>query len=191
VGFLTPEQLTEIGFKSVGRNVLLSEKASVYNPSSISIDDNARIDDFCILSAGSGGIRIGKYVHIGCYSSLIGDGEIVLEDFSGLSGRVSIYSSNDDCSGDFMAHPTIDDEFRNAESGPIRIQRHAIILSGAVILPNVTIRTGAVVGALSFVKDDCDAFGVYVGTPARKVKERRRKLLDVEQRFLRGHGREE
>ena len=180
MAMLTRRRLREIGFASLGENVALSEKASIYNPKNISIGDNARIDDFCILSAGSGGIRIGRFVHVGCYASLIGAGKIVLEDFSGLSGRVSIYSSNDDCSGDFMAHPTIPTEYRNVESGPVFIQKHAMVLTGAVILPNVTIRTGAVIGALSLVKDDCDEFGIYVGCPARKVKERSRKLLELE-----------
>ena len=184
MAMLTQQQLQEIGFRSVGKNVLLSEKASIYNPKNISIEDNARIDDFCILSAGSGGIRIGRYVHVGCYASLIGDGEIVLEEFSGLSGRVSLYSSNDDCSGDVMAHPTIPTEYRNVESGRILIEKHAMVLTGAIILPNVTVHTGAIIGALSLVKDDCDGFGVYVGCPARKVKERNRKLLQLEEKFL-------
>lgn len=184
MAFLSQNQLKTIGFKSVGKGVMLSEKASIYNPASISIDDNARVDDFCILSAGSGGIRIGKYVHVGCYVSLIGDGEIVLEDFSGLSGRVSLYSSNDDNSGKFMAHPTIPAEYRNVESGPIRIKKHAMVLTGSVVLPNVTVRTGAVIGALSLVKDDCEEFGIYAGCPAKKVKERSRDLLQLEQRFI-------
>jgi acetyltransferase-like isoleucine patch superfamily enzyme len=185
MAFLSEDQLRGIGFGSLGRNVSVSEKASIYNPANIWIDDYARIDDFCILSAGAGGIRIGKYVHVGCYASLIGDGEITLEDFTGLSGRVSLYSSNDDNSGRFMAHPTIPMKYRNVETGPILIEKHAMILTGAVVLPNVTVHTGAVVGALSLVKDDCDEFGIYAGCPARKVKERSRHLLQLEREFLR------
>jgi galactoside O-acetyltransferase len=180
MAMLTRRRLAEIGFRSLGKNVAISEKASIYNPENISIGDNARIDDFCILSAGSGGIRIGRFVHVGCYVSLIGAGEIVLADFSGLSGRVSIYSSNDDTSGDFMAHPTIPMEYRNVESGRVLIEKHAMVLTGAVVLPNVTIRTGAVIGALSLVKDDCDEFVIYAGRPARKLKDRSRKLLELE-----------
>ncbi len=187
---LTRKQLKAIGFGSLGKDVMISDKASIYGPSEIHIADNARIDDFCILSAGSGGIRIGRYVHIGCYSSLIGDGEIVLEDFSGASGRVSIYSSNDDCSGEFMAHPTIPEEYRNVESGRVVMEKHSIALAGAIILPNVTIGTGAVIGALALVKGDCEEFGVYVGCPARKVKERQRGLLSLAEELLGNDERE-
>ena len=143
MAFLTRQQLEAMGLRRVGRDVRLSDKASIYNPANISIDDHARIDDGCILSAGSGGIRIGKYVHVGCYATLIGDAEIVLEAFSGLSGRVSIYSSNDDVSGEFMAHPTVPMKYRKVESGRVVVGEHAMVLTGAVILPNVTIHTGA------------------------------------------------
>jgi galactoside O-acetyltransferase len=174
---LSQHELEAIGFKSIGENVRLSDKASVYRPEKISIADHVRIDDFCILSAGSGGIRIGRYVHVACYASLIGAGEIVLEDFAGVSGRVSIYSSNDDSSGAYMVSPTIPMKYRNVTDGRVLIQKHALVLTGAVILPGVTVGTGAVVGALALVKDDCEEFGVYVGCPAKRVGRRRRDLL--------------
>lgn len=184
MSFLTEEEMISVGFKSVGKNVYISRKASIYNPLNISIGDNARIDDFCILSAGEKGIEIGKYVHIGCYSSLIGQGKIVLSDFSGISGRVSIYSSNDDYSGSYLAHPTVPEKYRNVQHGKVILQRHSIVGVGSVILPNVEIGIGAVVGALSLVRENCEEFGVYVGCPARKIKTRKRNLLKLEQELL-------
>lgn len=185
MSFITDEEMLVLGLKYLGKNVRISSKASVYNPANISIDDNSRIDDFCILSAGSGGITIGKYVHIGCYSSLIGRGSIILEDFSGISGRVSIYSSNDDYSGNHLAHPTVPEKFRKVQAGNVILRKHAIVGTGSVLLPNVDVGVGAVVGALSMVREDCDEFGVYVGCPARKVKTRKRDLLKLEQEMLR------
>lgn len=184
MAFMTEEELADVGFKFVGKNVLLSRKASFYNAANIWIDDFARVDDFCVLSAGGGGIRIGKYVHIGCYSSLIGRDAIVLEDFSGVSGRVSIYSSDDDYSGDFMCHPTIPDGCRNVHSGSVILKKYSIIGAGTVILPEVVIGQGAAVGALSLVKNNCEEFGVYAGIPARKVKERTRELLKLREKYL-------
>jgi galactoside O-acetyltransferase len=60
-----------------------------------------------------------------------------------------------------------------------------MVLTGAVILPHVTVRTGAVVGALSLVKSDCDEFGLYAGCPAKKVGERSRRLLELERELER------
>ena len=56
MSFLNDEQLKDLGLKSYGKNVIISDKASLYNAKNISIGNNVRIDDFCILSAGDGGI---------------------------------------------------------------------------------------------------------------------------------------
>src|SRR5882672_8401994 len=111
MAFLSQEQLDAVGFKRLGKNVQVSDKAVFYNPSKISIGDNSRIDDFCILSAGEGEFHIGRHVHIACYVSLIGKNAILLEDFAGLSSRVSIYSSSDDFSGNYMTGPTVSEEY--------------------------------------------------------------------------------
>ena len=60
MAYLTENQLQQLGFKSLGKNVKVSDKASIYNYDQIEIGDNSRIDDFCILS---GNIKIGKYCH--------------------------------------------------------------------------------------------------------------------------------
>lgn len=178
--FYTQSELDAMEFRSLGKNVRLSRKASVYNAVNIVIGDNSRIDDFSVLSAGEGGIVIGHNVHIAVFCSLIGAGPIQVDDFSNLSSRVSIYSSNDDYSGETMTNPTVEEEYKNVTRGPVRVGRHVIIGSGAVVLPNVSLEDGACVGALSLVNHDCKAFTVYVGVPARPVKSRSRQLLELE-----------
>lgn len=186
MGILSSEQIREMGFLHVGENSLLSDQASYYNCKNISIGDNVRIDDFCIISAGIGGIEIGCYVHIGAYSILTGAGKISLCDFSGLSSRVSIYSSSDDYSGKNMTNPTVPSEYTEVLHADVSIGRHAIIGSGAVILPGTTIELGVAIGALSLVSKKCIEFGIYSGIPAKRVKERKRELLEVEKTFLQG-----
>ena len=181
---LDPTQLAAMGFSFLGKNVLISDKASIHNPGQIAIGDHSRIDDFCILSAGSGGITIGKHVHIGCHSYMLGRGAIILEDFSGISGRVAIYSSNEDYSGGSLTNPTVSEMYRNVSHGDVVLRKHAIVGSGAVILPGVEIGVGAVVGAMALVNHDCSEFGVYIGMPAKKKGERKRDLLELEKKFL-------
>ena len=55
MAFLTEDQIKAMGFRYVGENCLLSDKASYYNCQNIRIGNNVRIDDFCVLSAGDGG----------------------------------------------------------------------------------------------------------------------------------------
>lgn len=181
MAFLSKEQIESMGFKSVGENTLLSDKASYYNCENISIGNNVRIDDFVVLSAGVDGIEIGNYIHIAVFSSLIGAGKMILKDFCNISSKVSIYSSNDDYSGEFMTNPMIPSEFTNVTHGTVSVGKHVIIGSGTIVLPNVTIEDGVAIGALSLVTKNCTEFGVYIGTPAKKVKERKRALLNLEQ----------
>lgn len=184
MGILTHDQIQELGFAHVGDNCRLSDKASYYNCKHIHIGNNVRIDDFCVLSAGKGGIYIGDYIHIAVYSSLIGAAKITLDDFSNISSRVSIYSSNDDYSGASMTNPMVPTEFTNVTHADVNIGRHVIIGSGSVVLPGITLEEGVAVGALSLVTKKCQSFGVYSGVPAKRIKERKRDFLELERKFL-------
>mgnify|MGYP001003021853 CR=1 FL=1 len=177
-------QLESIGFAELGHNVQISERASFYGVNKICIGSNVRIDDFCVFAAGVGGIHIKNYVHIAVGASLIGAGSITLEDFSGLSSRVSVYSSSDDYSGHVLTNPTVPDIYKNVLHADVYIGRHVIVGSGSVILPGVSLEEGVAIGALSLVRKNCEAFGIYAGNPARKIKERNRELLEMEKQFL-------
>lgn len=182
--FLTTTEIKAMGFMSVGDNVQISSRASFYNCAQISIGNHVRIDDFCVLSAGNGGILIGNYIHIGIYSSLIGAGRITLSDFSNVSSKVAIYSSNDDYSGAYMTNPTVPQKYTGVTHGDVWIGKHAIIGCGSIVLPSVTIEDGVAIGALSLVKKNCTEFGIYMGNPAVHIKNRKRDLLLLEQNFL-------
>jgi len=184
VAFLTRSQLETMGFASLGADIFISDKASFYNCRNISIGNHVRIDDFCVLSAGSGGISIGNYIHVAVFSSLIGKGKITLSDFCNISSRVSIYSSSDDYSGETLTNPMIPEIFKNVLDADVFLEKHVIVGSGSIILPGVSILEGAAIGALSLVQKDCKAFGIYVGIPAKLIKERKRDLLSLEKQFL-------
>jgi dTDP-4-amino-4,6-dideoxy-D-glucose acyltransferase len=178
------ETVLKMGFNSVGKNVQISDRASFYGVNRIDIGNNVRIDDFCVLSAGSEGINIGNFIHIAVYTSLIGAGKISISDFCNLSSRVSIYSSNDYYSGSSLTNPTVPEQFKKVNHAAVFLGKHVIIGSGSVVLPGVTIEEGVAIGALSLVNKDCESFGVYTGCPIKKIKERKRDLLDLENQFL-------
>ena len=181
---LSRQTIQAMGFASIGENVQLSDRASYYGTHNIHIGNHVRIDDFCVLSAGAGGIHIGNYVHVAVYACLIGAGKITLSDYCNLSSRVAIYSSNDDYSGATMTNPTLPQEFTDVIHADVYLGKHVIIGSGSVVLPGLRLEDGVATGALSFINQDCQAFGIYAGNPARRIKERQRTLLDVEQEFL-------
>jgi galactoside O-acetyltransferase len=112
---------------------------------------------------------------------LIGAARIALDDFSGLSSRVSIYSSSDNYSGQSLSNPTIPDAFKRVTHADVLLGKHVIIGSGAVILPGSILEEGVALGALSLVNGRCRDFGIYAGQPARRLKERSRQLKRLEQ----------
>lgn len=189
MAMLDLEAIEALGFASVGENVQISDRASFYGAGRITLGSNVRIDDFCVLSAGVGGISVGNYVHIAVYSSLIGAGKISLSDYCNISSRVAIYSSNDDYSGAAMTNPTVPSEFTGVTHADVFLGKHVIVGSGSVILPGVTLEEGVAVGALSLVHKSCQAFGVYAGNPARRIKDRKRDLLELEQKLMASVGR--
>ncbi len=181
---LEPAAIAALGFAQVGQHVQISDHATFHGASQICLGDHVRIDDFCVLAAGAGGILIGNYVHLAVAATLIGRGAITLSDFSGLSSRVAIYSSSDDYSGATLTNPTVPEHYTGVMHKDVFLGRHVIIGAGSVILPGVTLEDGVAVGALSLVNRRCTAFGIYAGNPARRIRERSRDLLILEQRFL-------
>jgi len=181
--FLNNQELKELGLKSYGKNVLISSKTSIYNPQNISIGDNVRIDDFVILSSSSE-LNIGSYIHISCYVSILGKGKVTLEDFSTLSGRVSVYSSNDDYLGRGMTNPMVPDEYRKVTHGDVLVKKHTIVGSGSIILPNTILNEGVAIGALSLVQGEYESFSIYVGSPAEKKGGRKKTILNHEKELM-------
>ena len=183
MAFLERDQLESMGFASLGEDVRISHLASIYNPAGISLGSHVRIDDFCILSAGEGGIEIGDYVHIAAYCFLAGAGKIAMDDFSGLSSRVSIYSSSDDYSGASLTNPTVPEAYKRVDHGNVRLERHVIVGCGAVILPRVTLHQGSAVAALSLVSRSVPALSIVAGVPAKEVKKRLPDMFELEARL--------
>ncbi len=184
MSILTSLELKKIGFKKIGKHVFISSKASFYNPQAISIGDHVRIDDFCVLSAGIGEIEIGNFIHIGVYSSLIGQGKIVLEDFVNISTRVSVFSSTDDFSGEFMTNPMVDSQFTGVISKPVTLRKHVLVGSGSTILPGTILEEGVSIGAMSLVKNNCKSFTIYAGIPVKQIKPRLKNIIELEKNFL-------
>ena len=180
--FYSVEELAALGLKSIGENVLLSRKVSIYGAENIQIGNNVRIDDFCILS---GRITIGDNIHIAAYSALYGgDAGIFVCDFANVSSRVCIYALSDDYSGETMTNPMIPEKYKNLTQEKVYIGRHVIIGSGCTILPGVSLKEGTAIGSMSLVKESTEPWKIYGGIPARFLKDRSMELLKLEKEFL-------
>lgn len=179
--FYTSNELNKLGLATFGNNVLISRKASIYGAENISIGNNVRIDDFCILS---GSITIGNYVHIAAYTALYGgDKGIFIHDFVNISSKNAIYSISDDYSGETMTNPMIPDKYKKVQSEEVVIERHVIIGSGCVVLPGVVLKEGSSFGALSLINRNSEEWSINAGIPFKKIKNRSKELLKLENKF--------
>jgi len=182
MAFLSSEKLLEMGFRSLGRDVLVSDKASIYNADQISIGDYSRIDDFCVLS---GRISIGRNVHIAIFNNVAGGTEgVTLDDFSGLAYGCHVFSQSDDYTGTTMTNPTVPAEYKNVTRRRVRIGRHCILGTGTIVFPGVDVAEGTATSASAVVKRATEPWSIYAGDPARKVKARKKDLLALEKKYL-------
>lgn len=177
------KELLEIGFKSVGYNVLISKKVSLYGVNNISIGNNVRIDDFCLLTGGKGGIEIGSFIHIAAFCYISGQGGVEIRDYCNISSRNALYSSTDDYSGAYMTNPMIPSKYTNVIRNKVILQKHVIIGTGSTILPGVEIGEGTAVGAMSLINKSIEPWGIYAGIPARFIKPRNNNILKLEEFF--------
>ena len=182
MAYLTTEQLQAMGFYSVGQNVKVSDKASVYNPDTIELGDFSRIDDFCVLS---GKISIGRYCHITPMCLVAGGSSgITLADFCTLAYGVKIFSQSDDYSGETMVNSLVPKKFKNEHFAKVVMEKQVVVGAGSIIFPGVTIGEGCSVGAMTLVNKSTDPWGIYAGNPARRIKDRKQHLLKLEAQFL-------
>ena len=183
MAFLSEQSLASIGFKRLGVNVKISDKASIYNPELMEIGDHTRIDDFCVVS---GKVTLGRNVHIAIFCNVAG-GElgVTLEDFCGLAYGCHVFSQRDDYTGQTLTNPTVPDKYKNEFKAAVLLKRHSVIGTGSIILPGVTLEEGTAVWAKSMIIHSTEPWSVYFGVPAKRLWARKQDLLALEQEYLR------
>jgi acetyltransferase-like isoleucine patch superfamily enzyme len=180
MSFLSYKELTSLGIKSVGSNVLISRYAKLYNPGNMVFGNNIRVDDYCILSSGKNPFIFEDYIHIAGGVYIYGHAGFHIKKFSNISSGTKIYTQSDSYCGNFMIGPTIPIQFRNVYGSPLVIEKHVIIGTGVTVLPGSIIGEGVAIGANSLVTKECKPWGIYVGSPAKCIKERSKKVLELE-----------
>lgn len=181
--FYSEEELKALEIKRYGKNVLISRNAVLYHPQELEIGNNVRIDDFCTIS---GKVVLGNYIHIAQFCGLYGGQEgIYMDDFSGTSSKVTIYAVSNDYSGESLTNPMVPEKYKKSDkNAAVRLGKHVIVGCSSVVLPGVIIGDGCSVGAMTLCNKSMAEFGVYAGIPARRLKERKKDLLILEQELM-------
>ena len=185
-GYYTESELAQLGFAAYGADVRISRNCAIIGAQNVRIGSHVRIDDYVVISAGSGSLQVGNHVHIAAGAYLGCAGGITLADFSGISHGAKLYSASDDYSGSALTNPTVPKKYLDVDVAPVALGRHAIVGAGSIVLPGVILSEGTAVGAMTLIKRGfkTDDWAVYFGAPARKVADRSKALLALEAALL-------
>ncbi|MCY1456182.1 dTDP-4-amino-4,6-dideoxy-D-glucose acyltransferase [compost metagenome] len=117
---------------------------------------------------------------------LIAGGEpgVFLSDFCTLAYGVKVFSQSDDYSGETLTNSLIPKKYKSEKFSSVNLEKHVIVGAGSIIFPGVTLAEGCSVGAMSLVNKSTQPWGIYVGNPARRLKDRKKDLLDLERKFM-------
>jgi galactoside O-acetyltransferase len=171
--------------KSVGEDVFISNNVEIRRPNLVSIGHHVAIDSgFYITTAA----EFGDYIHIAPYVHVIGSAKGLLKmgHFTNISLGGKIVCGSDSFMGDgLISAPGLPDEFRDTlKIAPVIFEDFANTGASVTILPGVTLREGSVIGANSLVTRDTEPWTIYVGSPARPIKIRRKeKMLEYAKRL--------
>lgn len=170
--------------KSCGDDVFIDYSVRIRRPHLVRIGSHVAIDAGVYITTAA---EIGDYIHLSPYLTAIGgaNSALIVEDFVTIAAGSRLICGSDQFMGEGFTSVTVPEEFRDTvDFGTIRCARFAGIGTNVVIMPDVTIGEGSVIGACSLVTKDTEPWTVYVGVPARPVKMRpREKMLEYAKRL--------
>lgn len=189
-GYYNEHDLKEFGIADVGKNVRVGRSVTMVGLGNVSIGNNVRIDDFSIIVASRGFLDIHDNVHIGGNSQLTCAGGLTIKNWSGCSSGCRIFTESDDYTGRWLnagltvPAPLNASKYALASTGPIVFEKYVVLGTNSVVLPNCVLGEGAAVGALSLVTKSLEPWGVYFGSPAKRIKNRLRNCVALDQQYL-------
>lgn len=156
-----------------GASTRLNPLCKILKPEVVEIGDHSRVCDFVFIWGGRG-VRIGDHTDVQPQTVVWGGGELVVGDHVSVGlGSILLTAVYSHKEGLRMVDGLAEDE-TNALYGKLVIGNDVYIGAHATILPNVTVGEGAIVGAHTMLNKDAEPWGIYVGSPARKIGERPR-----------------
>jgi len=168
-----------------GTNVRVSPHAVISRPDLVDLGDQAGIDAFTVITTAA---TLGSYAYIGPHCSVLGgwDGRLIMKDFSSLAAGCRVICSVEDYTGEGLNGATIPLQYRAVKISTVTLERFVSLAVNVTVFPGVTIGEGATVGAGAAVETDLEPWGIYAGSPVRRIGERpKEKVLAYAEELLR------
>lgn len=159
--------------KKVGADVTIMPLAKICRPQVVELDDDCRVCDFVFIWGGQG-VKIGKNCDVQPHVTVWGGGALEVGDRVSIGlGSVLLTAVYSHAAGLKMVDGLAEGE-ASALYGKLTIGTDVYIGASCTLMPDITIGEGAILGAASFVNRDCEPWGIYVGSPAKKIGMRPR-----------------
>jgi acetyltransferase-like isoleucine patch superfamily enzyme len=175
---------------NVGQGCLIERNVRIDNPSRIFLHNRVFIGENCIISPGSpkgeirfesdifiaplcgfkafgGKVSIGKHVHFSRNTFINARGDVEIGQDSLFGPNVVLMTTNH-----VFTDVNIPIRKQGVQSAPIKIENDVWLGSNVLVMPGVTVKTGAVVAAGAVVTKDVPEFSIAAGVPAKVIKKR-------------------
>lgn len=160
---------------------IISEKARISSladievsekNSKVVIGDGTMIDSFVKIkfSGGLADVIIGENCYINSGTVIYNGNGIVLGNWVLIAANCTLAPINH---AYLEKNRTIYDQRFLPSKGGIIIEDDVWIGANSVVLDGAFIRKGAVIAAGSIVKGEIESYGIYAGSPLRKISERK------------------
>ncbi len=168
--------------KFCGEGVVLYPLCKMIRACNAELDNYCRILDNTFIDAGKS-LKIGKHSMITWFVLIEGGANTKIGDRVFIGPGTKVLTSTYEIEGYFSAE-FIPEGCRATKYGDITIEDDAYIGAECVLMPGVTIGEGAVAGANCLVNKDLEPWGIYVGSPCRKIGERKKPPKEMREKLF-------
>jgi acetyltransferase-like isoleucine patch superfamily enzyme len=165
-----------IDFKLKGEDVFIHESAIIKHPHMCEIGNHVAIDNGVTFSTQ---IVLQDYVHIAPYVCTIGgkNNKVTFKNFSFAAAGTKIVVGSEDYTGEGLVGPTIPSEYRKLILHDIIFEQFSGCGVNCSIMPGVILGEGSILGANSLATKNLEPWTIYVGSPARPIKTRKKDII--------------
>jgi acetyltransferase-like isoleucine patch superfamily enzyme len=167
---------TGFNFNKIGMDVFIHDSAMIKHPGHTSIGSHVAIDNGVTITTK---LEIGDYVHVAPYVCMIGgiESTIILEQFSFVAAGSKLVAGSEDYTGLGLVGPTIQKKYRSVKSTTIKFEKYSGCGVNCSIMPGITLAEGSILGANSLLTKDTEPWTIYIGSPAKPIKMRRKDII--------------
>ena len=162
---------------NVGSDVIIHPWTQISRPELCTIGNHVAIDMGFVCTTQ---LTIGNYVHISPHVAVIGGktASLTVKNFCFISVGAKLICASELFQGDGLIGPVIPEQYKDTvDNRPIILEDFSGVCANSVVLPGVTMAEGSILGANSLLKTSTEPWTIYVGSPARPIKLRKKETM--------------